>query len=305
MSTGNPEKRGLGRGLSALMADVEIEPVDNDQQDRHTQTQKSQATAPVETLHPNPEQPRQDFDKIELEELAASIRERGIIQPLIVRVDQTNGGYQIVAGERRWRAAQLANLHDIPIIIKDLTDSDVLEIAIIENIQRADLNAVEEAQGYKQLMERFEYTQEQLSAILGKSRSHIANALRLLNLLPEVLDMLRAGKLSSGHARQLISAPNQIDLAKRIISKGLSVRQTEKLVKRPLVETVKTKDNDTLKDADTKALELDLGANIGMLVAINHNAQAGTGTVTIQYATLEELDEICGLLSFRASDETK
>jgi len=297
MAKKSPPKRGLGRGLSALMADADIASPAAPTADK---ANSPDLLVPIEKLRPNPDQPRRDFSPEDLEELAASIREKGIIQPLLVRNDpQHPGEYQIVAGERRWRAAQRANLHDIPVLVRDLNDTEVIEIAIIENIQRANLNAVEEAMGYRQLMDRFGHTQEKLAEALGKSRSHIANLLRLLTLPEEVLTWLREGKLTAGHARALITAENPTELARRVIAKGLSVRQTEALAKKPKVETKdrKPKENKAEKDADTRALELDLTASLGMEVRIDHRAGGESGVVSIQYKTLEELDELCQILA--------
>ena len=228
--------------------------------------------------------------------LADSIRANGVLQPLIVR-PCADGDYEIVAGERRWRAAQRAQIHQVPAIVRELDDTEVLEIAIIENIQRADLNAVEEAAGYKQLMDRFGHTQEKLSEALGKSRSHIANLMRLLNLPEPVLEMVRAGDLSAGHARALITATDPIGLARDVIKQGLSVRQTEKLAK---TGTKKAPSNDNAtpaKDADTRALEQDLQAALGMRLSIDHTPGTESGALTIKYKTLEELDELCRKLS--------
>lgn len=294
----NKEKRGLGRGLSALMADVDLTQSDS------TQATKSSAeqSMPIERVKPNPDQPRRDFDEAALQELADSISEKGIIQPLIVR--SVPGGksndYQIVAGERRWRAAQIARLHEVPVVIRDFTDVEVLEIAIIENIQRADLNAVEEALGYRQLQEKFGHTQEQLSSALGKSRSHIANLMRLLNLPDDVQQWLREDKLSAGHARALITADDPAALARIVISKGLSVRETEKLAK-PKTSTSKrpkeSGDAKAEKDADTRALEQDLAAALGMRVSIDHAAGSEAGKLTVSYKDFEQLDELCRKLS--------
>jgi ParB family transcriptional regulator, chromosome partitioning protein len=206
------DRKGLGRGLSALMAD--IQPVETAVAE--APAPRGERLIPVERIAPNPDQPRRAFSEDALSELAASIREKGIIQPLIVRPDPAGGGgYQIVAGERRWRAAQRAQVHEVPVIVRDFDDTEVLEVAIIENIQRADLNPVEEAQGYRQLMDRFGHTQEQLASAMGKSRSHIANLMRLLGLPGDVLDMLRDGLLSAGHARALITTGNPSELAGR------------------------------------------------------------------------------------------
>ncbi len=301
MTKPKSDKRGLGRGLSALMADTgALDPVGETGQtaDAPERTRAPDSLIPIENIHPNPDQPRRDFTQTDLDELAASIREKGILQPLLVRADpQHSGHFQIVAGERRWRAAQMAMLHEIPVLIRDLDDSQVLEFAIIENIQRADLNAVEEAQGYRQLMDKFGHTQEQLATVLSKSRSHIANLLRLLNLPPEVQEMLIAGKLSAGHARTLVTAENPIELAKAIVRRGLSVRQAEKLAKPAAEKPKPAKPVSISKDADTKALELDLSANLGMSVSVDHNEGAESGTVKIRYDSLDQLDELCRILT--------
>ncbi|AXI48672.1 chromosome partitioning protein ParB [Sulfitobacter sp. SK012] len=257
---------------------------------------------PIEQISPNPDQPRKQFVKDDLDDLAASIREKGVIQPLIVRrrVDQS---YEIVAGERRWRASQMAQLHELPVIVREFTDVEVLEVAIIENIQRADLNAIEEATGYRQLMDKFGHTQEKMAEALGKSRSHIANLLRLLNLPQTVIDLVSQGDLSAGHARALIPAKDPLKLAQLIVKGGLSVRATEALVKKELSGGQSTggsksaKPETAEKDADTKALEGDLSANLGMRVSLNHNSGKESGQMTLHYKSLDQLDEICRMLS--------
>lgn len=293
--SGNERKRGLGRGLSALMADVsETESV------AARGPSSADQLVPIERISPNPDQPRKQFVKEDLDDLAASIKEKGVLQPLIVR-SRPGGTYEIVAGERRWRAAQMAQLHALPVIVREFTDIEVLEVAIIENIQRADLNAAEEAAGYKQLMDKFGHTQEKMAEALGKSRSHIANLLRLLNLPLPVLDLLRDGSISAGHARALIPSQDPMKLAQQIIKGGLSVRATEALVKRELAGDAKPKPTGSLdtdeKDADTKALEGDLSANLGMRVSLSHKPGQEGGQLSVQYKTLEELDELCRLLS--------
>ena len=297
MTKQGSERRGLGRGLSALMADVNLgEPAQSTAEGARGRA--PDIYVPIEKLHPNPDQPRRDFTKADLEDLAASIKEKGIIQPLIVRKDpDRQGHYQIVAGERRWRAAQMVNLHEIPVLVRDLNDTEVIEIAIIENIQRADLNAVEEALGFRQLMDRFGHTQEKLAESLGKSRSHIANLLRLLTLPDEVLAYLREGKLTAGHARTLVTAENPAALARQIIAKGLSVRQAEKLAKGGTEKRESVSVSKGEKDADTKALELDLSANLGMKVTVDHNAGKASGVLSIAYDSLDQLDELCGVLT--------
>ena len=287
------ERRGLGRGLSALMADVHLAPADTAAPPRRPDSQ-----VPVENLHPNPNQPRRDFAEDALAELAESLRQKGVIQPLIVRPFGEPGHYQIVAGERRWRAAQLAQIHDLPVLIRELDDTEVLEVAIIENIQRADLNALEEALGYRQLMDRFGHTQEKLAEALSKSRSHIANLLRLLQLPDEVQTLLRGGQLSAGHARALITSPNAAELARKIVSRGLSVRDAERLALNEGGAKRKTGGrNRPEKDPDTRALEADLAANLGMSVRIDHEPGGEAGLMTIRYTTLDDLDRLCRVLS--------
>ena len=294
------EKRGLGRGLSALMADIEPdEKQATDGTAPDSGNIRAERVIPVEQISPNPHQPRRHFAQAALEELAASIQEKGIIQPLIVRPDPADQSrFQIVAGERRWRAAQIAQLHELPVIVRDFDDTEVLEVAIIENIQRADLNAVEEAQGYRQLMDRFGHTQEHLAQAMGKSRSHLANTLRLLQLPEEIQIMLREGSLSAGHGRALITADNPLDLARRAVKDGLSVREVEKAAKAPKpgqTGTRRVKRAD--KDADTRMLESDLSAALGMGVVIDHDTDAGGGKLSIKYKDLGQLDDLLRLLN--------
>ncbi|WP_435140155.1 ParB/RepB/Spo0J family partition protein [Pseudopelagicola sp. nBUS_19] len=290
----NKKNRGLGRGLSALMADV-TEGQTFEISDTSTQGDR---LVPTESIFPNPNQPRRDFTTEQLEDLASSIREKGIIQPLIVRKIDHNK-YEIVAGERRWRASQMAQLHELPIIIRDYDDTEVLEVAIIENIQRADLNPVEEAMGYRQLMDRFGHTQERLSEVLGKSRSHIANLMRLLQLPADVQEMLKKGTLTTGHARALITSKDASQLAQKIAKGGLSVRQTEGLVRKSnkLNRHSQKQEKRLQKDADTLALEGDLSANLGMRVSVDHKVGSENGVLTIKYSNLDELDKLCGLLT--------
>jgi ParB family chromosome partitioning protein len=292
--SGKTEKRGLGRGLSALMADVNLAGPDQQPAGR-----KAEFMLPVDKLEPNPQQPRLDFKREELDSLADSIRQKGVIQPLIVRRKPGRDVYEIVAGERRWRAAQLAQLHEVPVVVRDLSDTEVLEIAIIENIQREDLNAIEEALGFRQLMTRFGHTQEKLAEALSRSRSHVANLLRLLTLPTEVQDMVRDGTLSAGHARALIGSPKASELAAQIAQKGLSVRETERLVKQQpgeqKADRKATKGPE--KDADTRALEADISANLRMQVRIDHESGGERGQLTIRYGSLDDLDMLCRLLS--------
>ena len=293
MSNSKKPTRGLGRGLSSLMSDVNV-PADTKQGQN-----SGERSLPVDQIYPNPDQPRRTFDDQAMNDLTASIAEKGIIQPLIVREKTTaNGRYEIVAGERRWRAAQRAQLHQVPVIIRDFSDVEVLEVAIIENIQRSDLNAVDEAAGYKQLMEKFGRTQEEMGKALGKSRSHIANSVRLLSLPTSVLTFLADGRLSAGHARTLVGHPDADKLAAEIVKKGLSVRDAEKLTKIAKSKTLKkTPSNIVIKDADTVQIENDLAAHLGMKVNIAHAAGKENGQVVLHYRDLEQLDDVLRLLS--------
>ena len=290
MANTTKRQRGLGRGLSALMAD--IEPVATETAPSES-VSRAESFVPIEIIHPNPDQPRRHFDTDDLNDLAGSIRSKGIIQPLVVRAHPSKAGeFEIVAGERRWRASQMAQLHQLPVVVREFSDFEVLEIAIIENIQRADLNPIEEATGYRQLMDKFGHTQEQMAVALGKSRPHIANNLRLLALPDDVQALVVMGRLSSGHARALITATNASVLAQIVVSRGLSVRQVEKLVREPKVlrKNGLTRPG---KDADTRALEGDLSAALKMGVSIAHNPDQEGGSVTIRYRDLEQLDELC------------
>ena len=288
------KSRGLGRGLSALLSDVTAE---GDATDR---PRRPDLRIPVERLHPNPLQPRRAFPPEALAELAASISARGIIQPLIVRPHPTRpDDYEIVAGERRWRAAQIAQLHELPIILRGYTDTEVLEVAIIENIQRADLNPIDEAGAFRQLMDRFGHTQEQLATALGKSRSHIANQLRLLSLPADVQGHVVEGRLTAGHARALVGHPMASDLARRIIQAKMSVREAEQLVKRgvtPPRATTRVAGSGT-KDADTIQIERELAAAIGMGVTIDHTPGAEGGRLVLHYRNLSQLDDLLRALS--------
>jgi ParB family chromosome partitioning protein len=273
--------RGLGRGLSALLGEGEPEP----QADTAADSGPKSRQLPVAFLRPNRFQPRRFFDAGELKELADSIKEKGVLQPILVRPTDSKEMFEIVAGERRWRAAQLAKLHEVPVIIRPFSDGESLEIAIIENVQRAGLNAVEEALGYQELINKFSYTQEQLSDVIGKSRPHIANMLRLLKLPDSIKEMITDGRLSAGHARTLVGAPNPEQLAKEILAGGLNVRQAEKKATAPKAPPKKA-----AKDADTKALETSISNSLGMIVEIENRGERGT--VKIHYKNLEQLDEI-------------
>ena len=294
MNTPKKPNRGLGRGLSALMSDVA--PAEDA---AAPASGSSNRFAPIDQVYPNPDQPRRTFDEDALADLAASIAQKGVIQPLIVRERPTaKGRFEIVAGERRWRAAQRAQLHEVPVIIREFEDVEVLEVAIIENIQRADLNPVDEASGYKQLMEKFGRTQEEMGKALGKSRSHIANSVRLLTLPASVQAYLESGKLSAGHARALIGHPDVEQLAAAIIKNGLSVRDAERLAKQDKTTKPQRRDRTASeKDADTVQIEKDLAAQLGMKVAINHVAGKEAGQVVLHYKDLEQLDDLLRLLS--------
>lgn len=295
MADKNERKRGLGRGLSALMADVTEADAT-----MSSGSVTGERMVPIENIRPNPEQPRKRFEQADLDDLSSSIKEKGVIQPLIVRATQGDG-FEIVAGERRWRAAQQAQLHELPVIVREFSDVEVLEIAIIENIQRADLNPIEEAAGYRQLMDRFGHTQEKMAEALGKSRSHIANLLRLLNLPDTVIDLVRQGQLSAGHARALVPAQDPLMLARQIIKGDLSVRAAEALVRKQSQgedpSTAKKKAQPEEKDADTKALEGDLSAALGMRVMIDHKAGDDGGRLVVTYRSLDDLDNLCRMLA--------
>lgn len=286
--------RGLGRGLSSLMSDVNTPPSSGS-----AMSTAGERTLPIDQVYPNPDQPRRTFDDQALEDLTASIAEKGIIQPLIVRAKASrNGTHEIVAGERRWRAAQRAKLHEVPVIVREFDDLEVLEVAIIENIQRSDLNAIDEAAGYKQLMEKFGRTQDEMGKALGKSRSHIANSVRLLTLPDTVQSFLADGRLSAGHARALVGHPDADRIALEIVKKGLSVRETEKLAKiSKSPETPKAPQKVQVKDADTVQIEKDLAAQLGMKVNIAHASGKENGQVVLHYRDLEQLDDLLRLLS--------
>lgn len=300
------KKRGLGRGLSALIGDVDIglsadAKAPTKEKSKKTSTPSSEESSSqglrnlgVEKLVPGKFQPRREFDKVALKELANSIREKGILQPILARPNPDGGAkspYEIVAGERRWRAAQIAQLHDVPVIVRDMTDNEALQIGIIENVQRSDLNPIEEAEGFQRLIDEFSYTQEVLAKTLGKSRSHIANTLRLVGATNKVREYLVAGQLSAGHARALLGHPNADRLASDIVKQGLSVRDVEKLVadKKPSKGGSKSK-KPAEKDTDTRALEKSIADNLGLSVAIQHEKDGGH--VRVSYKTLEQLDEV-------------
>ena len=288
----------LGRGLAALIGEASEDPVGADRN-------RGQRRVPIEFLRANPRNPRKTFDDPHLDELAESIREKGILQPIVVReLSIAPGVFEIIAGERRWRAAQRASLHTVPIVVIEATDKESLELAIIENVQRADLNALEEAEGYGQLIREFEYTQADLARIIGKSRSHVANTLRLVNLPDSIKQLLADGSLSAGHARALITLSNPESLAKRIVEQGLSVRDAEKISQdyanqdynseTPVGETARQR-RKGVKDPDTQALEKTIQNATGLSVDIKNRGESGE--IRIRYKTLEQLDEICRQLT--------
>lgn len=293
MSENRNKSRGLGRGLSSLMSDVvEAQAIETDA----AAPRRPDRSIPIEKLAPNPDQPRRSFNEDALAELAASIKAKGIIQPLIVRT--VGDTFEIVAGERRWRAAQKAGLHEVPVLVRELSDSEVLEIAIIENIQRSDLNAIDEAAGYKQLMDRFGHRQEDIAGALGKSRSHIANLLRLLTLPDTIQEHVVSGKLSAGHARALVGHVDALELAQKVMKDGLSVRDTEKLVKMGLKPKQSQKVRRPIeKDADTVQIEKDLQAHLRMGVQIDHKPGGEAGRVILSYRNLAQLDDLLRVLS--------
>ncbi|MGE5502746.1 MAG: ParB/RepB/Spo0J family partition protein, partial [Ignavibacteriales bacterium] len=280
-------RRGLGRGLSALLGEAEAP--------RAAAGEPSgPREIPIELIVRNPDQPRRAFAEAEIEELAASIREKGVLQPVLVRpAPGVEGRYQLVAGERRWRAAQKAGLRSLPALVRELDDLQVLEIAIVENVQRADLNPVEEALGYRALMDKFGRTQEAVAQVVGKSRPHVANALRLLNLPAEVQAMLADGRISAGHARAIAAAPDPLALAKEIAERGLNVREAEALTRKaPETKSAKpARKGGVVRNPDIEALENDLSEILGLDVELLD--RGGAGELRLRYATLEQLDDLC------------
>ena len=277
--------KGLGKGLSALMGDIPSENI---------QTKSSSEKIPIHFVYANPSQPRKNFNQELLNELSESIKEQGIIQPILVR-KKSEDKYEIVAGERRWRAAQLAKIHEVPVIVLNIDNKKSLEFAILENIQRSDLNGIEEALGYENLVKKFGYSQETLSKILGKSRSHIANTLRLAVLPEEIKKMISDGLLTAGHARCLVNIPDNIKLAKTIVNKNLSVRQAEFLVKKEQVFSSSKKIRTNSKDTNIKSLESDLELLMGIKVDIK-NKKSNSGEIKFSYKNLEQLNKIISVL---------
>ncbi|MGQ9366306.1 ParB/RepB/Spo0J family partition protein [Azospirillum sp. ST 5-10] len=276
-------RTNLGRGLSALFGEATE---DYSALDKVRQSKQ----VPIDFLRPGKYQPRRSFDEGAIQSLVDSVREKGILQPLLVRrTSESANDYEIIAGERRWRAAQLAGLHEVPVVIRELSDREALEIALIENIQRQDLTPLEEAEGYRRLMEEFEHTQEDLSRVVGKSRSHVANMMRLLSLPEPIKHMVQAGEITAGHARAVLTADDPVGLAKEVVKRGLNVRQTEELARRS-AEGAREGRPAPVKDMDLTNLEEEISARIGLRVAIK--PQGKRGSITIHYQSLDQLDEV-------------
>jgi ParB family transcriptional regulator, chromosome partitioning protein len=302
------DKKALGRGLSALLSDVDLGADYDSAPNSPAKPRAADTSLPIEKLHPNPNQPRRQFAEHTLAELAQSIKENGIIQPLIVRPHpEKDGEYQIVAGERRWRAAQVAQVHVVPVVIREMLDNEVLQVAIIENIQRADLNPIEESRGYRALMDNFGHTQEKLAEALGKSRSYIANSLRLMDLPSRVQGYLEEGRLTAGHARACLAAEDPLVLAQMIMSQDYSVREAEiaaKLSHNPERPYAKPKKSKLSKDPDIVALEYDLHVQLGYKVVIEHDRKTKKGELRLLYRNLDELDALIGLLSKQLGNDS-
>jgi ParB family chromosome partitioning protein len=281
----NERPTRLGRGLAALIGDMAT-------LESARVTDSGVKKLPVDFIIGNRSNPRRTFNAEQLEELTNSIREKGIMQPLLVRPSEDPHIFEIIAGERRWRAAQRAGLHEVPVIVREVDDKEALELAIIENVQRADLNPLEEAMGYGQLIEQFDYTQQDLAQVIGKSRSHVANTLRLLKLPEDVRDMVSSGALTAGHARTLITAEDPAGLARQIVAGGLSVRDAEALSQqRDNPAKKKASEAPASRNSDTVALERRLSDALGLSVILSHSERGGK--LEIRYKTLEQLDSIC------------
>ena len=293
------KRKSLGRGLSALLGDDDLSFEDIEKNTENTVFKTEDANnhkanyVKIADIDPSPYQPRTEFDEEALKALAQSIKEKGVLQPLLVR--KTNNGYELIAGERRLRASKLAGLTEVPVIVKEMNDQEVLEVALVENLLRENLSAIEEAEGLQRLIDEFSHTQEALSQIIGKSRSHIANTLRLLTLPKSVQDLIKEGKLSAGHARNLVGLDNAEELAMQIIKKDLSVRQVEELVNKIKAGASKNKEAKPKKDADITDIENDLKSKLGLRIQISPNKQGG-GKVVLQYASVAELDMIIDIL---------
>ena len=289
--------RGLGRGLSALFGDTEMSAAGDRTASQSDNRSPTTREIGIDQILRNPSQPRRRFDETDLQTLADSIATHGVLQPLLLRpLDDESGRYEIVAGERRWRAAQLAGLHQVPALVRKFDDLGTLEVSIVENVQRADLNAIEEAQAYQQLIDRFGRTQQSIADSVGRSRAHIANTLRLLSLPEEVLNDIREGRLSAGHGRAILGASDMKAAARIIIAKELSVRDAERLVAGPNKKADKNVSRETYLDGDSKALASDLSAALGLDVTI-HVRSTQAGSITISYNNLEQLDDVCRRLT--------
>jgi ParB family chromosome partitioning protein len=302
-SVEEPRKRGLGRGLSALLGEPIPGAVKSVEVAADVTAADGVRTLPVEYLRPGKYQPRHHFDQSAIDDLTQSVKEKGVIQPLLVR-QLSDNLYEIIAGERRWRAAQAAMLHEVPVVVRELTDSEALELALIENLQRQDLTPLEEADGFRRLMDEFQHTQEALAKVIGKSRSHVANMMRLLSLPDPVKRMMDEGSLSAGHARALLTAEDPVGLAKQVVERGLNVRQTEKLAQEAggavgSAGRTTTKAPKAEKDTDIVALERSLSNLIGLQVTIT--TQPRGGELSIHYNTLDQLDEVISRLSGNAA----
>jgi ParB family transcriptional regulator, chromosome partitioning protein len=300
MSAAEPPRKGLGKGLSALLG-TGAAPASTQPTTSGAGTPRAASLIPIAQIEPGRYQPRRVFDPDEIEGLADSIRTQGVLQPILVRrLSSEPPRYELVAGERRWRAAQAAQLHEIPAVVKDLSDREALEAALVENIQRQDLSPLEEAEAYKRLVDEFGHTQDVIGQALGKSRAHIANTIRLLGLPQQVKEMLARGELDAGHARVLLTAADPIELAKRIVAEGLTVRQTEALARaaKQAPKKVKLKSvGDTLRDADTRAMEKRLEEATGLKVSLQHTRGSDSGSVTFRYSSLDQFDTLIDRLT--------
>ncbi len=294
------KRKSLGRGLGALLGDEDLDLADLNEPVRPHASSKNADFIPISDIVPGKYQPRTEFDAEALDSLAESIREKGVLQPLLVR--RQGGKYELIAGERRWRASKIAGLDKVPVIIKELNDKEVLEVALVENLLRENLSAIEEAEGFQRLINEFSHTQEALSQIVGKSRSHIANMLRLLNLPEEVQALVKEGKLSAGHARALVGLENALSLAKTIIEKDLNVRQVEELVAKQ--KEPKKEKAPKAKDEDLESIEKDLNRELGLRIKITPSKQGG-GKVVLQYASVAELDMIIEILEQKRKNESQ
>lgn len=292
------DSRGLGRGLSSLLGEeVRVNPADNVTALQPKRGETGLKELPLDLLMPNPDQPRTHFEPEQIEELAKSIKDRGVLQPILARPMKDDPGlYEIVAGERRWRAAQKAQLHKVPVIIQDLSDKATFEIALIENVQRSDLNPMEEARAYRKLSEDFGHSADAIGGLVGKSRSHVANLMRLLALPDDVAAFVENGTLSMGHARALLTAPAPFEIAQKIISDGLSVRETEALVNARQTTGKAGKRVAAKSDPETASLARDISQALGLAVTIAHKGKSG-GTISVKYGSLDQLDEVCRRLA--------